>query len=241
MATLVQAQIVESTTTNPSSVAFSPATTIGNKIIVRTAGDHSGTINAVTAVSGGGVSSFTEDIDQAGSDGTLGHALQCWSGTVTSSVTTAISLGWSTADNTHIFWVVEEWSGLGAFDKASTIALAVSTAPLSGSSGTLANADSTVFGWGNWRTAGSLATATVGAGYSGFLTGGSSTGNIMGAAFESKQVAATTATTANVTLSTSNGWGFIVAAYQNAAVSTTASPQPFQGLPEQPVMRSHFW
>lgn len=240
MATLVQAQIVESTGTNPSSAALSPASTIGNKIIVRTASDHSGGLNSVTSVSGGGVTTFTEDVDVAGSDGTLGHALQCWSGVVTSSVTTAITLGWSTVDNTHIFWVVEEWNGLGAFDKNSTFAGGASTAPLSNSSGTLANADSTIFGWGNWRTAGTLATATVGSGYSGFLTQGSSTGNIMGGAFESKQVAATTAVTAGVTLSTSNGWGFVVAAYQNVA-SGSASPQPFTGEPSTSVQRSFSW
>lgn len=239
MATLVQAQIVDSTTTNPSSAALT-LTTIGNKLIVRTASDHSGTIDSVTSVSGGGVTTFTEDVDQAGSDGTLGHDLQCWSGQITSSVTTAVTLGWSTAANTHVFWVVEEWSGLGAFDKASTFAGGASTAPLSGSSGALANANSTIFGWGNWRTAGTLATATAGAGYSGFLTAGSSTGNIMGAAFESKQVAATTAVTADATLSVSNGWGFVVAAYQNSGVSI-ATPSPYQGNPSQNVQRSYSW
>lgn len=240
MATLVQAQIVDSTTTNPSSTALT-ATTIGNKIVVRTASDHSGAANSVTSVAGGGVTTFTGNADVFGSDGTLGHALQCWSGPITSSATTAITLGWSTASNSHVIWIVEEWADLGAFDKVSAFAGGASTAPLSATSGTLTNADSTVFGWGNWRTTGTLATATVGAGYSNFLTAGSSpVGNFMGGAFESKQVAAITATTAGVTLGTSNGWGFAVAAFQNAGVSI-ASPRPYQGRPSQNVQRSFFW
>lgn len=242
MPTPVQSITGESITANPTSVAFSPATTVGNRIVVGVITDHSGGTGAVTAVSGGGVTTWALDNDQGNGGSPTGVSLEIWSGIVTSSSTTGITFTWSLASNTHLIWLIQEWPGLGAFDKASTLAAGTSSALLSTGTGVLAQADSTVFGLGGWRLAsGTRATGTVGAGYSNFITFGSTNGNILTGGLESQLVAATTSVTAAMTLSNAtNNWAAVAAAYKNAAASAPGT-QPIVGGMSPAVARSSFW
>lgn len=236
MATLVQSLTgTNANVTNPSSTAFGAATTTGNTIVVGLMTDASGSANHQTSVTGGGVTTFTKRNSQGnGSD----ISMDIWSGTVTSGATTALTFGFSAADATRLVWLIEEWSGLGSYDVNSTLTTGTSTAPLSGSSGTLTNANSTVFGLVEWRVGAS--TQTLGSGFSDLITNGSATTSAVFGAMESKQVVATTAVTADFALGTSRKWGAIVAVFQNSGTAT-ASPQPFQGLPANPVMQSFSW
>lgn len=239
MATLVQSITpADSVTSNPTSAAFSSAVTIGNRIIACVVTDHSGSTGAVTAVSGGGVTTWSLDNDQGVS--TPSRSMEFWSGVVTSNVTTGVSFTWSTGTNTQMWWFIQEWNGLGTFDKASTIASGSSTALLSTGTGTLTQADSTIFGLGEWRTT-AATTATAGSGYSGLIQGSNTNGgSIMGGALQSKQVAATTSVTSDMTLSPTNAWGAIAAAYKNSGVSVATPPQ-IKSYPSQSVQRSYFW
>jgi hypothetical protein len=231
--------VLSATTTNPVTAAFSPATTVGNRIVVGIVTDASGSPNSATAISGGGVTTFTRDNSQGNGGSPSSISMDFWSGVVTSSATTALTISWSTAAATHLLACVQEWSGLGGFDQVSTLATGSSTTPASGSTGTLAQADSTAFGLFEWRTT-AATTATVGSGYSALIQASNATGNIMGGALESKNVAATTAVTAGLTLAPTNFWGALVAVYKASAASV-ASPQPIVGGMTPAVHRSSFW
>lgn len=244
MATLIQSVTNEAIATNPATAAWGVATTTGSKLVACFMTDHSGTVNSVTAVTGGGVTTWARDFSVA--NATAGSiCIEGWSGTVTAGATTAETITWTTASNTHLLWFIDEWSGLGAFDKIAAIGAGSgqgsSTSALSATSGTLTNANSIAIGLVEWRTS-STTTATVGAGYSNLRQFQSANGNIMGGAIEYQSVAGTSAVTASFGLSVSNAWGATVAVYQdNAAVAATASPSPYQGHPSQNVQRSFFW
>lgn len=244
MATLIQSVTNEAIATNPVTATWGVATTTGNKLVACFMTDHSGTVNSVTGVTGGGVTTWARDFSVG--NATAGSiCIEGWSGAVTAGATTAETIAWSTASNTHLLWFIDEWSGLGAFDKVSAIGAGSgqgsSTAALSATSGVLGNANSIAIGLVEWRTS-STTTATVGSGYSNMRQFQSANGNIMGGAIEYQSVAGTSAVTASFGLGTSNAWGCIVAAYQdNAAVAATASPKPYQGNPPQNVQRSYFW
>lgn len=222
--------------TNPSSSAWGGATTTGNHIIVAMVND-SNVVNYITSVTGAGVTTFTRRFSQNGNS-----ELTVWSGTVTSGATTALTFGFSQASATRMVWLAQEWSGIDTttpYDKASTNATGTSTAPLSGSTGVLAQADSVVFGLAS--ASADPGTVTAGSGYSNKINDGATPTSARFGALESKIVAATTAQTANFTFANSVAWGCIAFAFRASAVSTTASPQPFQGFPPNPVMTSHFW
>lgn len=242
MATLVQSITGESDDTfpsNPTSAAFSTATTAGNRILVRLVTDHGGTANGVTAISGGGAGSLTRNSSQGVSQSSQSICIDFWSGVVSSGATTGLTFTWSTSNNTHIFWRIEEWSGLGAFDKVSTLTSGSSTSPLSGSSGTLSNANSMIFGIVEWRTSAST-TPTAGSTYTGLASRQSALQNIMGIAVQHKAVSATTAVTSDMTLSPTNVWGAVVAAYADSAPGGgSASPQPMS-FPGNEILMS-FW
>jgi hypothetical protein len=231
--------VLSATTNNPATAAFSPATTVGNKIVVGLITDSSGAPNSATAITGGGVTTWTRDNSQGNGGSPSSISMDYWSGVVTSSATTALTIAWTTAAATHLFAFVEEWSGLGAFDQVSTLATGSSTTPASGSTGTLAQADSTAFGLFEWRTT-AATTATVGAGYSNLIQGSNATGNIMGGALESKNVSATTAVTAGLTLAPTNFWGALVAVYKATATGALGA-KPIVGGMTQAVHRSSFW
>lgn len=205
--------------TNPATAAFGAATTTGNKLIVGLVMDASGATNYTTGISGGGVTTFTRDVGQGNA---TDISMEIWSGVVTAGATTALTFTWSAASATRLVWLIEEWSGLGPFDKASTLTTGTSTAPLSGSSGTLALADSVAFGLVEWRTGAS--TQTLGAGYSNLITNGSATTSAVFGAMESQVTSATTALTAAMTLGTSRKWGALVAVY-SAATTYTGRPR----------------
>jgi hypothetical protein len=114
-----------------------------------------------------------------------------------------------------------------------------STAPLSATSGTLAQADSLVFGLVGWTTG--TSTVSAGSGYSNLITSGGTVASNRFGALESKVVAATTAQTADFTLGTSRPWGCVVAAYRASAAAGSATPQPFTGQPPTAVHRSFSW
>lgn len=247
-ATLVQSlAVLSATTSNPTTAAFSPATSTGNRIIVGIVTDAGGSANSATAISGGGAGSLTRDSSQGNGGSPSSISMDFWSGTVTAGATTALSITWSIASATHLFAFVQEWSGMGAFDKVSTLATGSSTALLSATTGTLTQADSTVFGLGEWRTT-AATTATAGAGFGNLLQGSNATGNIMGGAMESQNVAATTALTAGMTLAPTNFWGAVAAVYKAAIVGSTGPPtEPIvgSGLPGGPnvsaVRRASSW
>lgn len=242
MSTLVQSITpADAVASNPTSAAFSAALTVGSRIVAAVVTDHLGGTGAVTAVSGGGVTTWAKDVDQ-GSASPVSISMEIWSGVVTSSVTTGVSFTWSTTNNSHIWWFIQEWANLGAFDKVSSIATGSGTAALSGSTGVLAQADSTVFGLFEWRTT-AATTATLGAGYSGLIQGSNTNASsIMGGALESQNVSATTSITAAVTLSPTNQWGALAAAYKNLSLGA-AGPvtPPVMGGMTAAVARASTW
>lgn len=213
-------------TTNPPSTAFSIATTTGNRLIVGLMTDASGVANYTTSISGGGVTTFTRDASVGQVVGSnLDISMDIWSGPITAGATTALTFGFSPTSATRLVWLIQEWSGLAGFDKASALATGTSTAALSGTSGTLAQADSVAFGLVEWRTG--TSTPSAGATYStpSLITNGSATTSAVFGAMEAKQVAATTAVTADFGLGTSRKWGCLVAVY-SAAATYTGRPRP---------------
>jgi hypothetical protein len=238
--TLVQSlAVLSAVASNPSTAAFSPATTVGNRIVVGIVTDAGGSANSATAITGGGVPSFTRDASLGNGGSPSSISMDFWSGVVTSSATTALTITWSIASATHLLAFPQEWNGLGAFDQVSALATGSSTALLSSATGTLAQADSTVFGLGEWRTT-AATTATVGSGFSGLIQASNSSGNIMGGALESQNVSAITAVTAGMTLSPTNFWGALVAVYKATAAGARGT-QPIVGGMSAAAARASSW
>lgn len=211
---------------NPSSAAWGANLTVGSIIVLYLFND-SGTANYVTSVASTGVT-WTRRNSQGGNGG---HEI--WSGLVTSAVTTAMTFGFSQTAATRIVWLAQERDDIDAttpYDKVSTITTGTSTAPLSGTTGTLTNADSIVTGHVGWTTG--TSTVSLGSGYTNLTNNGSATSSARFAAMESKTVAATTATTAAFTLGTSRPWGAFAAVWKARATGTayTATPTDTVGI-----------
>lgn len=201
--------------------------------------NDSGALNYITSVTGAGVTTFTRRNSQIGSGGEL-----CvFSGTVTSGATTALTFGFSQTAATRMVWLAQEWANVDTttpYDTQSTIASGTSTAPLSTGTGTLATSDELIFGLVGWTTG--TSTVTAGNGYTNSITDGAAATSARFGALESKAVAATTSQTANFTLGTSRAWSCIAYAFRTVSgVAATASPQPMQGYPSNPVMQSFSW
>ena len=240
VAAFVQSLTGTSLSANPSSGTWGSALTINN-VVLATLVNDSGSSNYITSVTSANVTTWNRAF--AGLVDSQGSETEVWWGVVTANTTAAFTMGYSLAGSTRIVWVAQEFSGLDTtapFDKVSAIASGTSTAPLSNSTGTLTQADSLVCGHVAWVTG--TSTLTAGSGYTNSATNGAAATSARFGGAESKVVAATTAQTANFTLGTSRPWGCIATAWKAASVGGgTASPQPTQGYPSNPVLSSFSW
>jgi hypothetical protein len=223
---------------NPVMAAWGSALTVGNWVAISSA-NGSGTVNYLTAPSGGGVTTWTRATSQVA--GAID--LEVWYGKVTSNVTTGATLGFALTSASRLAWAAQEVSGLDAtapFDKAGTAATGTSTTPLSGASGTLASADSYLIGTVGW---GASATATAGAGYGNVGQGGGTATAARFCAHESKAVAVTTSDTAGFTLSVSTLWACMVTAWTAAVAAGPSGPstRPVVGGNSSAVYRAGSW
>lgn len=238
VAAFVQSLTGTALTANPSSGTWGSALTVGN-VVIATIVNDSGSSNYVTSVTSSNVTTWTRAF--AGLVDSQGSESEVWWGAVTSSSTSAFTMGYSLAASTRIVWVAQEFSGLDTtapFDKVSAIASGSSTTPLSNGTGTLTQADSLICGHVAWTTG--TSTLTAGSGYTNAASNGAAASSARFGGAESKTVAATTTQTAGFTLGTSRPWGCFATAWK-ASVSGSASPQPAQGLPSTNIHRSHSW
>jgi hypothetical protein len=201
--------------TNPPSAAWTSTLAIGSVVVVTTFND-SGTTNYITGLSGGGVTTWTRRYGVGNID--------VWSGVVTSAVTTAVTFGFSAASATRLVWLMQERDDIDAttpFDKISTVATGTSTTATSSTSGTPANANSTIIGH---VTMAATATASLGSGYTGLTQAGSATTSARFAAMESKGITSATAQTASFGLSASVAWSCLVSVWKAATTGTAYTP-----------------
>lgn len=235
-AAFVQSLTGTSLSANPGSGTWGSALTVGN-VIVLTIVNDSGTSNYITSVTSANATwtRVSSQVDGQGSD------TEIWWGLVTASTTAAFTIGYSLAGSTRIVWCAQEFSGLDTaapFDKVSTVASGTSTTPLSGSTGTLAQADSLIVGHVAWVTG--TSTLAAGSGYSGAITNGAAATSARFGGQEYKTVAATTAQTADFVLGTSRPWGCIASVWK-AAAAGGPSTRPVVGGNSPAVVRASTW
>lgn len=210
-------------------------TTAGNFLYV-TAGDGSSALLA-TGISATGYTFNTLQNFVGGSPSlSTWYAMNIPGGATTFTCTMNQGLG------TNAAFIIEEWSGIAttlALDKSaqSTNSTATTTPP-TGTTAATTQADEVIFN--SVAINGGTTSVTVGSGYSNFSSflGAGTAGAFV--ACQSKIVAATGTQSGSFSLGASRSSPASINTFKIAA-NSTASPQPFQGLPANPVMQSFSW